>query len=175
MWNQPQTVFASFKNDSLGKCEVCFRAGFCSMAECTVQKKFEISVINSTVDKAKLNGMVDDKPLKEMLKKVMHDRKVNFKKVAKKVKKNLKKAKKAVNKKTEKKLIKTVRILNGGKAKAKGGKKSSKNKLSSSKLIKIIRSSIKSFKANVSICLSAKSKLFLLNFLLIFRKQKTFR
>lgn len=156
MWNAPASVFASFKNDSLGKCEVCFRAGFCTMSECSVQKKFEISVINSTVDKAKLNGMVDDKPLKEMLKKIIHDKKVNFKKVAKKVKKNLKKAKKHVNKKVEKKLIKTVRILNGGKAK-KGGK-ATKNKLSSSKLIKIIRSSLKKFRANVSITLSQKSK-----------------
>ena len=79
MWNKPQSVFANFKNDSLGKCEVCFRAGFCTMNECSVQKKFEISVINSTVDKAKLNGMVDDKPLKEMLKKIIKNQKVNFK------------------------------------------------------------------------------------------------
>jgi len=127
------------------------------MNECSVQKKFEISVINSTVDKAKLNGMVDDKPLKEMLKKIIKNQKVNFKKVAKKVKKNLKKAKKHVNKKAEKKLIKAVRILNGGKSAKKSGAKKSGHKLSSSKLIKIIRSSIKKFKANVSICLSTKS------------------
>jgi len=119
-----------------------------------VQKKFEISVINSTVDNAKLNGMVDDKPLKEMLKKIIHDKKVNFKKVAKKVKKNLKNARKHVNKKVEKKLIKTVRILNGGKAKKSG--KAVAHKLSSSKLVKIIRSSLKKFRANVSITLSQK-------------------
>ena len=172
MWNKPQTVFAAFKSDSLGKCEVCFRAGFCSMSECSVQKKFEISVINSTVDKAKLNGIVDDAPLKAMLKKVMHDKAVNFKKIAKKVKKNLKNAKKHVNKKTEKKLIKTVKILNGGKVKkAKGGKKHAKgNKLASSKLIKIIRASIRKFQVSVSICLSAKSKknFIFLNFLKFF-------
>ena len=163
MWNAPASVFANFKNDSLGKCEVCFRAGFCTMSECSVQKKFEISVINSTVDKAKLNGIVDDKPLKEMLKKLMNNKKVDFKKMTKKVKKNLKKAKKIVNKKAEKKLIKAVSILNGGKAK-KSGSKASKKKLSSSKLIKIIRSSLKKFRANASICISLKSKFNLCNF-----------
>ena len=167
MWSKPASVFANFKNDSLGKCEVCFRAGFCTMSECQVQKKFEISVINSTVDKAKLNGIVDDKPLKEMLKKLMNNKKVDFKKIAKKVKKILKKAKKHVNKKTEKKLIKTVRILNGGKAK-KLGSKGSKNKLNTSKLIKIIRSSIQKFRANVSICLSLKSIFIFYNFLIKF-------
>ena len=174
MWNKPQSVFAAFKSDSLGKCEVCFRAGFCSMSECSVQKKFEISVINSTVDKAKLNGIVDDAPLKAMLKKIMHDKNVNFKKIAKKVKQNLKKAKKHVNKKTEKKLIKTVKILNGGKVKkakkSKSAKKAKHAKLASSKLIKIIRASIKKFQVSVSICLSAKSKKknFLTKFFLIF-------
>jgi len=156
MWNKPQSVFAAFKSDSLGKCEVCFRAGFCSMSECSVQKKFEISVINSTVDKAKLNGIVDDAPLKKMLAKVMHDKKVNFDKIAKKVKKNLKKAKKSVNKKTEKKLIKTVAILNGGKAKAKKSKGKKGAKLASSKLIKIIRASIKKFQAQVMVTMSSK-------------------
>merc|ERR1712032_1292859 len=147
------------KSDSIGKCEVCFRAGFCSMSECSVQKKFEISVINSTVDQAKLNGIVDDSSLKAMLKKVMHDKAVDFKKVAKKVKKNLKNAKKHVNQKTEKKLIKTVGILNGAKS-AKGKKKAKKNskKISSSKLIKIIRASIKKFQTQVSITISAKKK-----------------
>ena len=159
MWNKPQTVFSAFKSDSVGKCEVCFRAGFCSMSECSVQKKFEISVINSTVDKAKLNGIVDDAPLKAMLAKIMHDKSVNFKKIAKKVKKNLKNAKKKVNKKTEKKLIKTVSILNGGKAAKKAKGKKGAKKISSSKLVKIIRASIKKFQVNVSIALSAKSKI----------------
>lgn len=158
MWNQPNTVFAGFKSDNLGKCEVCFRAGFCSMKECSVQKKFEISVINSTVDKAKLNGIVDNKPLKEMLKKIMHDKKVDFKKVAKKVHKNLKDAHKHINKKTEKKLIKTVSILNGGKVKKTIKRKASHHKLSSSKLMKAIRSSLKRFKNSVSVTLSTKSK-----------------
>lgn len=170
MWNEPNTVFAGFKSDSLGKCEVCFRAGFCSMNECSVQKKFEISVINSTVDKAKLGGIVDSKPLKNMLKKIMHDKKVDFNKVAKKVKANLKKAQKKVNKKTEKNLIKTVSILNGGQVKKTDKGKDSKNMLSSSKLINIIRSSIRTFKINVSNCLSQKSKnkfIFLIN---LFRK-----
>lgn len=159
LWNKPQSPFAAFRSDAIGKCEVCFRAGFCSMSECSVQKKFEISVINSTVDRAKLNGIVDDASLKAMLKKVMHDKVVNFKKVAKKVQQNLKKAKKHVNKKTEKKLIKTVSILNGAKVKKgkKGGKKHhKKNKIAASKLIKIIRSAIKRFQGYVSIAISCK-------------------
>ena len=154
MWNRPDGLFNNFKNDSIGKCEVCFRAGFCSMNECSVQKKFEISVINSTVDKAKLNGLVDDKPLKDMMKKIINDQKVNFKKMAQKVQKNLKAAKKQVNKKAEKKLIKTIGILNG----VKTGQRNQKNKLSSSNLIKIIRSSINRFKASVMNTLSFKSK-----------------
>jgi arsenate reductase-like glutaredoxin family protein len=159
MWNAPASVFESFKKDSLGKCEVCFRAGFCSMNECSVQKKFEIAVINSTVDKAKLNGFYDDKPMKDMLKKIIKNKKVDFKKIAKKVTKNLKKAKKFANKKAEKKLINAVRILNGGKVKGKKAKIGKKG-LSSSKLIDIIRSSLRTFRANVSICLSQKSKFF---------------
>jgi hypothetical protein len=152
MWNRPDGLFNNFKNDSIGKCEVCFRAGFCSMNECSVQKKFEISVINSTVDKAKLNGLVDDKPLKDMMRKIIKNQKINFKKMAKKVQKNLYKAKKHVNKKAEKSLIKSLRILNG----VKGSPK--KNKLASSKLITIIRSSISKFRATVMTTLSFKSK-----------------
>lgn len=155
MWNRPDGKFNSFKSDSIGKCEVCFRAGFCSMNECSVQKKFEISVINSTVDKAKLNGFVNDKPLKDMMAKLIKNQKINFKKMTNKVKKNMAKAKNHVNKKAEKALIKTLRVLNGTKgAKGKKGKK-----LAASKMSDIIKSSINKFRASVMTTLSFKSKI----------------
>ena len=130
------------------------------MSECQVQKNFEISVINSVVEKANLNGIVDDKNMKEMLKMVMNNQAVNFKKMAKKVQKNLKKASKFVNKRAEKKLMKAINLLNAGKTagqkQAKGAKAT--GNLSSSKLIKIVRESLTKFRNNVSVALSVKSK-----------------
>merc|ERR1719201_1238163 len=64
----------------------------------------------------------------------------------------MKDATKQLNRKTEKKLIKAVNQLNG----AKSNNHSDNKNLSSSKLIKIIRSSIRNFRANVSITLSQK-------------------
>jgi len=132
------------------------------MSECQVQKNFEISVINSVVDKASLNGIVDDKNMKDMLKKVMNNQAVNFKKIAKKVQANIKKASKFINKKAEKKLLKAVNLLNSGNTSS-NSKTSSKNSkssrgLSSSKLIIIIRESLKKFRTNISNALNVKSK-----------------
>jgi hypothetical protein len=172
-WNAPGSVFANFQNDSLGKCEVCFRAGYCAMSECEVQRKFEVSIINSVVDKATLNGIVDDKPLKDMMKKVMNNNKIDFKKMVKKVKSNISKATKFVNKKAEKKLAKAVSLLNSGKSLVKSVRTNKNKNLSSSKLIQIIRESLKTFRTNVSLALSVKSKINIkyLNFYK-FRKQK---
>merc|ERR1712151_881942 len=87
-----------------------------------------------------------------------HNQKVNFNKISKKVHKSMKDATKQLNGKTERKLINAVNELNG----VKGGKSGNKI-LTSSKLIKIIRNSIRQFRANVSITLSFKKnkKMFL--------------
>lgn len=52
----PGSVFDSFKSDIVGKCGVCFRAGYCTMSECQVQKNYETSVINKIVDSYELGG-----------------------------------------------------------------------------------------------------------------------
>jgi len=51
-WSQPGSVFGAFLNDSVGKCDVCFRAGYCSMSQCTAQKRREQQVIEKAVDGA---------------------------------------------------------------------------------------------------------------------------
>jgi len=131
------------------------------MSECEVQKNFEVSVINSVVDRASLNGIVDDKNMKDMIKKVMNNQSINFKKMQKKVQANLKKATKFVNKKAEKKLIKAVKLLNSGN-KTSGGKDANQaskaaKTLSSSKLIKVVRESLTKFRTLISNGLSVKS------------------
>lgn len=134
------------------------------MSECEVQKNFEVSVINSVVDKASLNGIVDDKNMKDMIKKVMNNQQINFKKMQKKVQANLKKATKFVNKKAEKKLLKAVKLLNSGNTSAtrKDSNKASKaaKTLSSSKLIKVVRESLTKFRTLISNALSVKSNYF---------------
>lgn len=55
LWNNsPDHVFKPFEKDVFGKCEICFRAGFCSIAECKAQQDMELEVISEIVNKAKL-------------------------------------------------------------------------------------------------------------------------
>lgn len=38
LWtNSPDGVFKPFEKDIFGKCEICFRAGFCTIGECKAQ------------------------------------------------------------------------------------------------------------------------------------------
>jgi len=108
MWSSPGSLFASFQNDSVGKCDACFRSGFCTISECQVQKNYETAIINQVVDQAPLNGVVSTKSLKGTIGKIMSNQKVNFKKLTAKVMKNLSKAKKSIGKRTAKRLAKTV-------------------------------------------------------------------
>jgi hypothetical protein len=114
LWNRPQTPFGGFQGDTLGKCDSCFRAGFCSITECSAQKALEKTVIEQVVNKAKLSGFVDSSALDSMLKKVMKNKPVNFRKYAKKIKKQVKKTTKPnVFKKNFKKIAETLKLLAG--------------------------------------------------------------
>lgn len=55
LWSQSQ--FDDFKKDIFGKCEICFRAGFCTISECSVQKQLEENIIKRVVNKSHLTGV----------------------------------------------------------------------------------------------------------------------
>lgn len=93
MWGQPNSLFTSFKKDILGKCDICFRAGFCTRDECEAQKASEKTVIETIVNTGNFHGIVDSSIMSKLVKKIMYDQKVNFKKYEKIVKKQIKKAK----------------------------------------------------------------------------------
>jgi len=59
-WNSPLNMFEFFKNDIFGKCEICFRAGYCSISQCENQKLNELQVINSVINSNKLSANVDN-------------------------------------------------------------------------------------------------------------------
>jgi hypothetical protein len=57
------------------------------MDECSVQKNFEVSVINSVVDKAEIKGTVETTSLQDLVKNVVKGKKINFKKASQQVRK----------------------------------------------------------------------------------------
>jgi len=112
LWNRPKSPFAGFRADTLGKCDSCFRAGFCSISECSAQRQMEKTVIDQIVNKAKLSGSVDSNAMTKMLKKVMKNKPVNFKKYSNKIKKQIKKNTKVKNfKKNFKKISNALQAL----------------------------------------------------------------
>lgn len=73
-----------------GKCEICFRAGYCTISECKEQELKEIEIINKVVNSASITGKVDENLLKNLPeiknvtpKDVPHVKKVNEKLSAK--------------------------------------------------------------------------------------------
>lgn len=92
----------------MGKCDICFRAGYCSVNECSVQKDFETAVISKIVDEASFNGVVDTKEMDKMIHSIVHDNQVDFKKVKKEVNFQMKQAVKKMNEQTVNKLTKAV-------------------------------------------------------------------
>lgn len=53
MWfTAPDKVFQAFEKDMFGKCEICFRAGFCSITECKGQEELELQLINEVVNRS---------------------------------------------------------------------------------------------------------------------------
>lgn len=53
-------------SDQFGKCEICFRAGYCKIAECKEQELKEIDVINRVVNQSTITGKVDENLLKNL-------------------------------------------------------------------------------------------------------------
>jgi len=93
MWNQPRSIFNSFKKDLIGKCDVCFRAGLCTRSECEAQKASENTVIETIVNTSQFHGIVDSSIMSKLVRKIMANKNVNFKKYEKIVKKQIKQAK----------------------------------------------------------------------------------
>jgi len=55
LWNNsPDHIFEPFQKDVFGKCEICFRAGFCGIAECKAQQEKEMEVIDQIVNRSHL-------------------------------------------------------------------------------------------------------------------------
>jgi len=58
-WNSPNSIFTDFQNDVLGKCDICFRAGYCSLTECDEIKAQELRVVNEMVENGLYRGKID--------------------------------------------------------------------------------------------------------------------
>ena len=106
-WSMPGSVFEAFLNDNVGKCDACFRAGYCSNAQCIEQKRTEEIVIEKAVNSADIQKrVVDSKQMDEMVKKVIDNEDVNFTKYAEKVQKNVMTALAQTNFKKDKEKLK---------------------------------------------------------------------
>ena len=53
-------------SDQFGKCEICFRAGYCTISQCKEQELKEIDVINRVVNQSTITGKVDENSLKNL-------------------------------------------------------------------------------------------------------------
>jgi len=114
LWGRPNSPFTGFQKDTLGKCDSCFRAGFCSITECDAQKKMEQTVIDQVVNSSQLTGLVDTTPIKEMVKKIVKNQPVKFAKYAKKIKKQIKKQTQPKTfRKNFKNIAETLKLLAG--------------------------------------------------------------
>jgi len=49
-----------FLKDILGKCDICFRAGFCTLTECQIQKSNELRLITHIVETSEFIGKIDN-------------------------------------------------------------------------------------------------------------------
>jgi hypothetical protein len=59
-WNNPNSMWDPFLHDVFGKCEICFRAGFCRISECDAQKENEAKIVDEIVANSKLNPKSTD-------------------------------------------------------------------------------------------------------------------
>jgi hypothetical protein len=53
-------------SDQFGKCEICFRAGYCTISQCKEQELKEIDVINRIVNQSTITGKIDENLLKNL-------------------------------------------------------------------------------------------------------------
>jgi hypothetical protein len=58
-WGTPWNPFEPFLKDMFGKCEICFRAGHCTISQCKEQEHNEIEVINSVINARHLTAKVN--------------------------------------------------------------------------------------------------------------------
>jgi hypothetical protein len=91
-WNSPGTVFDGFIKDTIGKCDVCHKAGFCSAEQCKEQTKKTEAIIHKTVDAAELHGTVNTTEMDVMIGKILDKENVDFDHFKNKVQKDVKKA-----------------------------------------------------------------------------------
>jgi hypothetical protein len=66
VWNTNWSPFKPFMSDQFGKCEICFRAGYCTISQCKEQELKEIDVINRVVNQSTITGKVDENLLKNL-------------------------------------------------------------------------------------------------------------
>lgn len=94
MWGQPNSIFRSFRKDLLGKCDVCFRAGFCIRSECDAEKALEKTLIDNIITSTNLHGIVDNSIMSKLVGTIInYDKKLDFKKYEKSIIKQIKKVK----------------------------------------------------------------------------------
>lgn len=59
-WNNINKTWEPFLRDIFGKCEICFRAGFCKISECKAQEENELEIIAKVVGQSKLSAKLED-------------------------------------------------------------------------------------------------------------------
>lgn len=95
-WSKPGSVFGAFQSDAVGKCDACFRAGFCSANTCQAQKRREEQVITQIVNGQQLSGKknspVDQREMDIMVKRVVDNQKVDWERVEHRVNAQVNKA-----------------------------------------------------------------------------------
>jgi len=59
VWNTPWNPFDPFTKDMFGKCEICFRAGHCTISQCKDQERNEIEIINHVINSSSLTARIN--------------------------------------------------------------------------------------------------------------------
>lgn len=59
-WNNVNKTWDLFLKDIFGKCEICFRAGFCKISDCKAQEENELQIIAKVVNQSKLSAKLED-------------------------------------------------------------------------------------------------------------------
>jgi len=58
-WNSAENMFLDFKTDVLGKCDICFRAGFCQIEECDKDRSDLIVLVNGYVENGNFRKRIE--------------------------------------------------------------------------------------------------------------------
>lgn len=65
-YNSPNKMFQPFEKDVFGKCDICFRAGYCAIEECHKQQEAEFEIINQVVNAAHISAKPQNSYAKQM-------------------------------------------------------------------------------------------------------------